>query len=166
MLQPTFALIGYLAKACFTTLEPYLDNMMPEIIRQLKNEDPAYKSVRNNATWALGEISIRWSKEKLAPYVNPILKLLVPLIHPHSLSLELQENAVNTIGRLGIHVAEIAAHSLPKFSRMWLHRARFVRENEEKDTAFQGFCKMTRLYPHALNEAVNRVFQSEMTNGT
>lgn len=128
---------------------------MPELIRQLENDDPAFKSVRNNAIWAIGEISMRWPKEKMEEYVEEILRSLIPLIHPQSQSIELQENAVNTIGRLGIHTPNMAAHFLPQFNRAWLYRSRAMRENEEKDSAFQGFCKMVRLYPHALNEVVN-----------
>ncbi|KAI7892273.1 armadillo-type protein [Mucor mucedo] len=157
VLQPTYALIGDLAKACFGALDPYLENIMPELIRQLENDDPAYKSVRNNAIWAIGEISIRWPKEKMEVYVEQILSSLIPLIHPQSQSIELQENAVNTIGRLGINTPEIAAHFLPHFNRAWLYRSRVMRENDEKDSAFQGFCKIVRLYPHALNEVAIRM---------
>lgn len=128
--------------------------MIPELIRQLENDDPAYKSVRNNAIWALGEISMRWSREKMLNYVEPILRSLIPLILPQSQSIELQENAINTIGRLGINTPDIGAHFLPQFCRAWLYRSRGMRENEEKDSAFQGFCKMVRLHPHALNEVV------------
>jgi hypothetical protein len=127
---------------------------MPELIRQLENEDPAFKSVRNNAIWAVGEISMRWSREKMEPHVEQILRTLAPLIHPQSQSVELQENAVNTIGRLGIHTPEIVAHFLPQFCRAWLYRSRSMRENDEKDSAFQGFCKVVRLHPQALNEVV------------
>ncbi|RCI00866.1 Transportin-1, partial [Rhizopus stolonifer] len=138
VLQPTYALIGDLAKACFTTLDPYLENIMPELIRQLKNDDMSYKSVRNNAIWAIGEIAIRWRKENMEKYVESILQTLIPLIHSQTYT-ELHENAVNTIGRLGIHNAEMIASALPLFARNWLYLSRNIRENEEKDSAFQGF---------------------------
>ncbi|KAG2233484.1 hypothetical protein INT48_003190 [Thamnidium elegans] len=157
VLQPTYALIGDLAKACFSTLDPYLENIMPELIRQLENDDPAFKSARNNAIWAVGEISIRWSKEKMDIHIQHILQSLIPLIHPHSLSIELQENAITTIGRLGIHSAETAAHFLPQFNQAWLFRSRSMRENDEKDSAFVGFCNMVILFPHALNEVAIRM---------
>lgn len=128
---------------------------MPELIRHLTNDDPAFKSVRNNAIWAVGEISMRWKKERMECYVEPIIRSLVPLIYPQFQSVELQENAVNTIGRLGIHNSEITALFLPQFCRAWLYRAGGMRENEEKDSAFQGFCKTVCLHPHALNEVVS-----------
>jgi hypothetical protein len=151
-LSPTYALIGDLAKACFATLDPYLDNIMPELIRQLTNNDPAFKSVRNNAIWAVGEISMRWTKERMGRYVEPIMRNLLPLMHPQSPSVE---NAVNTIGRLGINNPEITALFLPQFGRAWLYRAQGMQENDEKDSAFQGFCKTVGLYPQALNEVVS-----------
>ncbi|CEP10171.1 hypothetical protein [Parasitella parasitica] len=156
VLSPTYALIGDIAKACFMTLRPYLENMMPELIRQLHNDDPAFKSARNNAIWAVGEVSIRWSREHMEKYIDPVLRALVPLIHPQSQTVDLQENAVNTLGRLGIHNAELVAHVLPQFHRAWLYRARGMRENDEKDSAFQGFCKMVCLFPQALNEGAIR----------
>lgn len=130
---------------------------MPELIRQLENDDPAFRSARNNAIWAVGEISIRWSKEKMDVHVQQILQSLIPLIHPQSLSIELQENAITTIGRLGIHSAEIVAYFLPQFNRAWLFRSRSMRENDEKDSAFVGFCNMVVLFPNALNEVVKSV---------
>ncbi|KAL7309113.1 hypothetical protein PS15m_011232 [Mucor circinelloides] len=156
ILSPTYALIGDIAKACFTTLPPYLENMMPELIRQLENDDPAFKSVRNNAIWAIGEISIRWERENMEKYVEPVLQALIPLIHPHSQTVDLQENAVNTIGRLGINNTEQVAHFLPQFCRAWLYRSKGMHENDEKDSAFQGFCKMVCLFPQALNEVAIR----------
>jgi hypothetical protein len=155
VLSPTYALIGDLAKACFATLDPYLDNIMPELIRQISNDDPAFKSVRNNAIWAVGEISIRWTKERMRSYVEPIMRELLPLIYPQSSYIDLQENTVNTIGRLGILNPDITALALPQFGHAWLYRARGVRENDEKDSAFQGFCKTVGLCPYALNEMVS-----------
>ncbi|KAK4517537.1 uncharacterized protein ATC70_000876 [Mucor velutinosus] len=156
ILSPTYALIGDIAKACFVTLPPYLENMMPELIRQLESNDPASKSVRNNAIWAVGEISIRWHRENMEKYVEPVLQALIPLIHPQSQTVDLQENAVNTIGRLGIHNAEKVAQFLPQFCRAWLYRSRGMRESDEKDSAFQGFCRTVCLFPQALNEVAIR----------
>lgn len=128
--------------------------MLPELLRQLENDDPAFKSVRKNAIWAVGEISIQWNRENMEKYVEPVLRALIPLIHPQSQTVDLQENAVNTIGRLGIHNAERVAHFLPQICRAWLYRARGMRETDEKDSAFQGFCKTVRIFPQALNEMV------------
>lgn len=145
-------MIGDLAKACFNTLDPYLDNIIPELLRQLENTDPAFKSARNNAIWAIGEISMRTAK--LEPHIDHILHTLIPLIHPQYQSVEWQENAVNTIGRLGIQTPERVARYLPQFCRAWLYRSRSMRENDEKDSAFQGFCQVVKLHPQALNEVV------------
>lgn len=128
--------------------------MMPELLRQLENDEPAFKSVRKNAIWAVGEISIRWNRENMEKYIESILRALIPLIHLQSQTADLQENAVSTIGRLGIHNAERIAHLLPRFCRAWLYRARGMHENGEKDSAFQGFCKTVRIFPQALNEVV------------
>ncbi|KAG1051021.1 hypothetical protein G6F43_006751 [Rhizopus delemar] len=149
VLQPTYALIGYLAKACFGCLEPYLDKIMPELLGQLSNDDPEYMFVRNNAIWALGEIAMRWPKiQRCAPTILPIL---VPLIYHAD---HLLENTINTIGRIGLAAPESLARCLPNIGQDWLYRSRKMRENDEKDTAFQGLCRAVQSYPEGLNEMV------------
>lgn len=130
---------------------------MPELIRQMENDDMSYKSVRNNAIWAVGEIAIRWTPQEMEKYVEPILRCLVPLIHYSHQSpyiIELQENAANTIGRLGVNNPQIVAYFLPQFAGLWLFKAKSMSENEEKDSAFQGFCNALQYCPNALNEKV------------
>ncbi|XP_023245329.1 transportin-1 [Copidosoma floridanum] len=54
--QSSFALLGDLSKACFQHVLPCTPDFMP-ILGQ--NLNPDYISVCNNATWAIGEISIK-----------------------------------------------------------------------------------------------------------
>lgn len=55
--QSSFALLGDLTKACFQHVRPRIPNFLP-ILGQ--NLNPEYISVCNNATWAIGEISIKF----------------------------------------------------------------------------------------------------------
>ncbi|KXJ19205.1 Transportin-1 [Exaiptasia diaphana] len=57
--QSSFALLGDLTKACFTHVKPCLPDFMP-ILGQ--NLNPDFISVCNNATWAIGEISVQLGK--------------------------------------------------------------------------------------------------------
>lgn len=57
--QSSFALLGDLTKACFQHVRPHISNFLP-ILGQ--NLNPEYISVCNNATWAIGEISIKLGK--------------------------------------------------------------------------------------------------------
>lgn len=54
--QSSFALLGDLTKACFQHVRPCIPDFLP-ILGQ--NLNPEYISVCNNATWAIGEISIK-----------------------------------------------------------------------------------------------------------
>lgn len=54
--QSSFALLGDLTKACFQHVSPHIGDFLP-ILGQ--NLNPDYISVCNNATWAIGEISIK-----------------------------------------------------------------------------------------------------------
>jgi transportin-1 len=55
--QSSFALLGDLTKACFQHVRPRIPDFLP-ILGQ--NLNPEYISVCNNATWAIGEISIKF----------------------------------------------------------------------------------------------------------
>ena len=54
--QSSFALLGDLTKACFQHVKPYIGEFMPMLARNL---NPELISVCNNATWAIGEISVQ-----------------------------------------------------------------------------------------------------------
>lgn len=54
--QSSFALLGDLTKACFQHVHPCITDFLP-ILGQ--NLNPEFISVCNNATWAIGEISIK-----------------------------------------------------------------------------------------------------------
>lgn len=57
--QSSFALLGDLTKACFQHVQPHIDKNLPLLGQNL---NPEYISVCNNATWAIGEISIKLGK--------------------------------------------------------------------------------------------------------
>lgn len=51
----------------------FLDEYMPILAQNLK---PEFISVCNNATWAIGEISVKY-KQQMQPYITIILPQLV-----------------------------------------------------------------------------------------
>lgn len=125
---------------------------MPELLREIGNDDLEYISVRNNAIWAVGEIAVRW--QKIRDYMPDILPSCIPLI---GRSTHIQENAINTIGRLGLTSHQFLAQYLPLIGYAWLHQSKSIKETEEKDTAFQGFCKAVDAYPQGLSQEVNNI---------
>lgn len=72
----------------------------------------------NNATWAIGEISVKMGAE-MRPYVGLILNQLIVIINYPSTPKTLMENTAITIGRLGFVCPEEVAPSLPQFVRKW-----------------------------------------------
>lgn len=71
--QSSFALLGDLTKACFQHVLPYIPEFLPILGLNL---NPELISVCNNATWAIGEISI-----KLGNYIDKICLMAVLLIN-------------------------------------------------------------------------------------
>ncbi|XP_013773249.1 transportin-1-like isoform X1 [Limulus polyphemus] len=144
--QSSFALLGDLSKACFQHVNPCISDFMP-ILGQ--NLNPEFISVCNNATWAIGEISVKLgnSCSDMKPYVPMVLNQLVVIINKPNTPKTLLENTAITIGRLGYVCPEEVAPMLQQFIRPWCASLRNIRDNEEKDSAFRGICSMIGVNP-------------------
>uniref|UniRef100_A0A8D3BSF6 Transportin 1 n=1 Tax=Scophthalmus maximus TaxID=52904 RepID=A0A8D3BSF6_SCOMX len=141
--QSSFALLGDLTKACFQHVKPCIADFMPILGTNL---NPELISVCNNATWAIGEISIQMGSE-MQPYVAMVLHQLVEIINRPNTPKTLLENTAITIGRLGYVCPQEVAPMLQQFIRPWCTSLRNIRDNEEKDSAFRGICTMISVNP-------------------
>ncbi|KAJ8986236.1 hypothetical protein NQ317_009942 [Molorchus minor] len=141
--QSSFALLGDLTKACFQHVQPHIANFLP-ILGQ--NLNPGYISVCNNATWAIGEISIKLGADT-RNYVSLVLNQLIDIINRPNTPKTLLENTAITIGRLGYVCPHDVAPMLHQFVRQWCMSLRHIRDNEEKDSAFRGMCQMIQVNP-------------------
>ncbi|XP_036408295.1 transportin-2-like isoform X1 [Megalops cyprinoides] len=141
--QSSFALLGDLTKACFPHVKPCIAEFMPILGTNL---NPEFISVCNNATWAIGEISMQMGAE-MQPYIGLVLSNLVEIINRPNTPKTLLENTAITIGRLGYVCPQEVAPMLPQFIRPWCTSLRNIRDNEEKDSAFRGICMMIGVNP-------------------
>ncbi|XP_074991865.1 transportin-1-like isoform X3 [Calonectris borealis] len=141
--QSSFALLGDLTKACFQHVKPCIADFMPVLGTNL---NPEFISVCNNATWAIGEISIQMGIE-MQPYIPMVLHQLVEIINRPNTPKTLLENTAITIGRLGYVCPQEVAPMLQQFIRPWCTSLRNIRDNEEKDSAFRGICTMISVNP-------------------
>ncbi|XP_075937897.1 transportin-1 isoform X1 [Anarhichas minor] len=141
--QSSFALLGDLTKACFQHVKPCIADFMPILGTNL---NPELISVCNNATWAIGEISIQMGSE-MQPYIAMVLHQLVEIINRPNTPKTLLENTAITIGRLGYVCPQEVAPMLQQFIRPWCTSLRNIRDNEEKDSAFRGICTMISVNP-------------------
>ncbi|OWK02289.1 TNPO1, partial [Cervus elaphus hippelaphus] len=113
--QSSFALLGDLTKACFQHVKPCIADFMPILGTNL---NPEFISVCNNATWAIGEISIQMGIE-MQPYIPMVLHQLVEIINRPNTPKTLLENTAITIGRLGYVCPQEVAPMLQQFIRPW-----------------------------------------------
>jgi transportin-1 len=146
--QSSFALLGDLTKACFQHVKPCIGDYMPILGANL---NPEFISVCNNATWAIGEISIKMGDE-MRPYVSMVLNQLIDIINRPNTPKTLLENTAITIGRLGLVCPQDVAPLLQQFIRQWCTSLRNIRDNEEKDSAFRGICTMIGHNPQGVVE--------------
>lgn len=155
--QSAYALVGDLAVSCFPILIPVLGTLLPDLIQQIEIAPTTDAiSVCNNAAWAAGEIATSYTnypdlnKDDFIKYVPSLTERLVPiLLHPKSVK-SLAENAAVTIGRIGLVCPEIVAPHLQVFAAQWCESLWEIKDNEEKDSAFRGFCKLVQLNPSGL----------------
>ncbi|XP_033636471.1 transportin-1-like isoform X1 [Asterias rubens] len=141
--QSSFALLGDLTKACFKHVKPCIVDFLPVLGQNL---NPEFISVCNNATWAIGEVSIQMGEE-MEPYIQLVLNQLTDIINRANTPKTLLENTAITIGRLGLVCPQVVAPVLPQFIRQWCTSLRNIRDNEEKDSAFRGICAMINVNP-------------------
>lgn len=148
--QSAFALLGDLAIHAFQALKPYLPSIMPVVLASISAEQMHEAlSVCNNATWSAGEIALQSHDDPdFQVWVPDLLaKLMAVLVHPKCVK-SLSENAAVTIGRLGLVATPLVAPHLPVFIEPWCQALWDIKDNDEKESAFLGLCRMIHANPN------------------
>jgi transportin-1 len=120
---------------------------MPVLI---ENINPDHLSVCNNASWAIGEITVKVGAELMAPFVEHILAKLVAIINNPDINTALLENTAITIGRLAKVCPNLIAPSMGTFLYNWLLSLQHVKCRSEKEHAFEGLCLAIQQNPNVL----------------
>jgi transportin-1 len=158
--QSAHALLGDLAISCFDLLKPVIPQMIPSVIQQIEPEpEPERISVCNNAAWATGEIALQCVGDSsvIEPFIPELMnRLCTILLNPKS-QKSLAENAAVTIGRLGLVTPALIAPQLPQFAQAWCTALWEIKDNEEKDSAFRGFCMMIAANPSGIQDVSSNV---------
>ncbi|KAH6575788.1 hypothetical protein BASA50_000731 [Batrachochytrium salamandrivorans] len=148
--QSACALLGDFAINTFAEIKPrvneYMQHTVPLI--QLGANDDMTTAISNNATWAAGEIALKMEGE-MQVWVQPLLERLIPLLLSGN-KQTLKENSAITIGRLSIANSAIIAPLLGRFAHEWCETLGRIRDNLEKESAFQGFCRLIVANPNGL----------------
>eukprot|EP00611_Tribonema_gayanum_P022702 TRINITY_DN4610_c0_g1_i1.p1 TRINITY_DN4610_c0_g1~~TRINITY_DN4610_c0_g1_i1.p1 ORF type:complete len:701 (+),score=255.80 TRINITY_DN4610_c0_g1_i1:42-2105(+) len=166
--QSAFALVGDLAKAVMPRLAPALPTYMPLLIA---NIEPAHKSVCNNASWAVGEISTR-AGSAVAPHIPALMERLLYVLsipaqqqRPQTYNEEdeqeaaleeylhrapLLENACITVARLADACPEALAPQLPSYCSKWCQAFSCVRDRGDRELAFRALLKLVQRNPDGL----------------
>ncbi|RKO91793.1 armadillo-type protein [Blyttiomyces helicus] len=150
--QSAYALLGDLAISAFGQLKPHLNVFMPELITQIDPQriDPITTSVCNNATWAAGEIALKSVEAEIQPWIEALLPRLMHLLLNANVATTVSENAAITIGRLGYVCPEVVAPQLGNFIEPWCRYLADIKDNLEKESAFQGLCRMIDRNPEGV----------------
>lgn len=137
--QSAYALLGDMAIFILASMEPYLNKIMHCLGNELNNRDYNAYAVYNNAIWALGEMMMRLSYDKIQPYIENFLSLLIPILTSVDTHQAVLENAAICIGRMGLNGgAVVISPRLPEFILQWCSQMLYLIDNDEKETAFNG----------------------------
>jgi len=134
-----------------------MPGIMNELILQLDPEPKVeFISACNNAAWSVGEVALRYGRDdpEFQQWVGPLIARLIPiLLHPKA-PRSLHENAAVSIGRIGLMHPTLVAQHLPEFAQAWCQALYEIRDNEEKDSAFRGFCTLVQTNPAGIAKSI------------
>ncbi|SCM22594.1 transportin, putative [Plasmodium chabaudi adami] len=129
ILQSNFALIGDISRFCAQYLIPFLSDIIPFLIAHISH--PSIP-VSNNASWAIGEISIHINSQYIEAYVDEIVKQHIYICQNSKYHGCLLQNICITIGRLCSTYPKKIIYYFPQFLKTWLKiMAHGTQENEK-----------------------------------
>lgn len=146
--QSAYGLLGDVTIHAFQYVKPLMPQIMPCVIAELTLERHT-SSVCNNAAWVSGEIALQ-EAEGMATWMAPLMERLLALLRDPKSPPTVSENAAISIGRLGLVCPDLVAPHIPLFASKFIEHLQHTRDNEEKDTAFQGLCTVVSKNPDAL----------------
>lgn len=126
-----------------------MQEIMQALVPQIQPDGQA-PSVCNNAAWAAGEIAIQLGPQ-IQPFVMPLLQALIQTLNRENTPGPVVENSAIAIGRLGLVCPDEVAPNLPVFASSFIRALKDLRDNDEKDSAFRGFCTLIGKNPSGLS---------------
>ncbi|CAE6461862.1 unnamed protein product [Rhizoctonia solani] len=153
--QSGYALVGDMAISCFSVLRPVIPQIMPELIEQIMPEPKMeFVSACNNAAWSVGEVALHYGTDpEFAQWVPPLIQRLIPILLSPKSPKSLTENAAVTIGRLALVQPDMVSPHLEMFAQPWCQALSEIKDNDEKDSAFRGFCGLIERNPSGIAKA-------------
>ncbi|SBT79651.1 transportin, putative [Plasmodium malariae] len=129
ILQSNFALIGDISRFCTQYLIPYLNDIIPYLIAHITHPSTP---VSNNASWAIGEISIHINPQYMEMYVDEIIKQLIYICQNSKYHGCLLQNICISLGRLSATYPKKIIFYFPQFLKTWLKiMSHGTQENEK-----------------------------------
>ncbi|KAK0392091.1 hypothetical protein NLU13_1589 [Sarocladium strictum] len=163
--QSAYALLGDCSKNVFNELQPFLNTIMPILLKQLdldsmldEDIDSGF-DVINNAAWSAGEVAVQYLKG-MQTWVPELMQRLVEIMTNPRVPKALSENAAIALGRLGLGNAEQLGPALPNFADDFLNAMSEIEPTEEKATAFRGFALTVCQNPQAIEKVLMNFFVS------
>ncbi|KAG7695795.1 hypothetical protein KL930_003463 [Ogataea haglerorum] len=150
--QSAYALLGDFAIFLMEPLVvPHLHQVMVCIGNEVTNRTFRSSAACNNAVWALGEMCLRLSADIFKQYIANFMNVLIPLLLSTDVEQTILDNTSITIGRMGVHNAADMGPYVPQVLVTWCSFMKYLEENDEKETSFEGMCNIITANPTCLN---------------
>lgn len=152
--QSAFAVLGDMAMYMYSEIVgPHAQQFLTLCATHMRNQSPECHAVLNNSTWALGEIAWRCTRQDIEAHAEEALTTLTNILDTARTNGQssVVDNAAIALGRLGQCIPDIAAAKLPMFIDNWCNVIVTIEETEEKDSAFQGMCRIVAANPSGLS---------------
>ncbi|VVT56628.1 uncharacterized protein SAPINGB_P005185 [Magnusiomyces paraingens] len=148
--QSALAVVGDLAIHAIDVLLPQMNAMMEGLLKQMSMEYTP--GVCNNAIWSAGEIALKLKDgDALKPYVEALFTRLWEVLDSNTAISTVWENAATAIGRMGQAVPEMLGPHVGLIIYKWCYHIAEMGENEEKDSAYLGMCKIVQANPGGIS---------------
>jgi transportin-1 len=101
---------------------------------------------------AVAHFPLHTDDAEFRPWVEPLLSRLIPILLQTKAPRSLHENSAVSIGRIGLMHPSVVAPHLAHFAQAWCQALYEIRDNEEKDSAFRGFCTLVQANPAGISK--------------
>lgn len=157
--QSAYALLGDCAIYVFAALQPFLNKIMPLLMKQLvlsdisPPSDDTSHAVINNACWSCGEIAM-YARGAMTPFVETLLQRFYAILCSDQVGRSLHENAAIVIGRLGVGCADTLAPHAATFAPMFFQHISGIEMTDEKVQALKGISLIAIRNPQGLEHCL------------
>jgi len=137
--RASLALLGELFRQCFSHISQFVSQILPLILRNL---DSKFASCCTNASWCIGELTMKSDPNVVLPYVENLVRDLGLIMSNYMPGQHVSKNVAITLGILADKLPQKVGQCIEGRVVFWGDALVWCREDEMKAKAFVGMFKV------------------------